>query len=435
MYCIGGYSEVGKNMTAIEVNNEIVIFDMGYNMEKVVELNEEMDNLSLPEIIISGAIPDDAIIQKQKKKVKAIVINHGHLDHCGAVSFLAHNYNCPIIAPPYACDIIRKMNKDSKKPIKNKIIELSAGKSIKISEKLELEFVHITHSIPDTVLSVLNTTEGKVVYANDFKLDEEPTLGKKPDYKRFKELGTENIKLYIPDTTRILQKNFSPSEKEAQIKLKHNFAKIYPDNSLVVTTTFASHIARLNNIIKVNNNQRKIVFLGRSLKGYATLAEKRGLINLGNIEVATRRKDLSEILKRVSRDRGNYLIVCTGHQGEQNAVLSRLAREELPFSFKREDHVVFSSEIIPSPINVSNRYILERKLSEQGVRVYRNVHASGHAHKEDHRKLLKMLNPENVVPAHGGIDHLGAYAELAIEEGYTIEKNVHISQNGRILKF
>ena len=434
VYCIGGYNEVGKNMTAVEVDNEIVIFDMGYNMEKVVEYGEEIDGLGLSEIMDIGAIPNDKILLKSRKKVKAIVLNHGHLDHCGAIPKLANAYNCPIIAPPYACDIIRKLLKDSKTKIRNKIIELPAGKTISISPKMELEFVHITHSIPDTVVSVLNTVEGKIVYANDFKLDEEPTLGKKPDYKRLKEIGSEKVKLLITDTTRIFERNFSSSEKEAQIKLKHTFSRIYPNNSLVVVTSFSSHIARINNILRANNGERNVVMLGRSLKEYATLAEKRGFIDLTGIKLARKRKDISELLKKISKNRGDYLVICTGNQGEPNAILPRLAKGLFPFQFEKRDHVVFSCHIIPSPINISNRYILEKKLREKGVEIYRDVHVTGHAHREDHRKLIKLLNPENIVPSHGETERLASYASLAIEEGYELEKSVHISQNGRILR-
>ena len=203
LYTLGGYNEVGMNMTAVEVNDEIVIFDMGYNMEKVVESRGEMEEMNPAKTIEIGAVPNDRVLLKHKKKVMAIVVGHGHLDHCGAVPKLADSYNCPIIGSPYTINIIKRLIQRDKTRVRNNLVELSAGSVMSITPTLELEFIHITHSIPDTVICSLNTLEGKIVYANDFKLDDEPTFGKEPDYKRIKRLSSEKVKVFIPDTNSI----------------------------------------------------------------------------------------------------------------------------------------------------------------------------------------------------------------------------------------
>lgn len=434
VYTLGGFNEVGKNMVAVEVDNEIVIFDMGYQMEEVVEHEGEVEELTTTETIEIEAIPKDKQIMDQKEKVKGIVIGHGHLDHCGAVPKLAGTYDCPIIATPYSMRVIERLIDEDRKDLNNELMEMEAGDTLSLSPKLELEFVNITHSIPGTVVSVLNTKEGKFVYGNDFKLDDEPTLGEKPDYKRFRELGNESVKVFTPGTTRIFEEGTCGSEKEVQIELKHVLDKAYSSGGAVLVSTFSSHIARLRNIIKANKGRRKILMVGRSLKEYTKSAEKEDLIDLSDIEVRSWREEVEEIFEEVSNNKEKYLVICTGNQGERRAILSRIARDEYPLKLDENDQVIFSSETIPTPINKSNRYVLEKHLKEKGTRFYRKVHASGHALREDHRDLLKMIDPDNVIPCHGETERLASYASMAMEEGYRINESVHISQNGNIIE-
>lgn len=432
-YSIGGYNEVGKNMSAIEVRGEVVIIDMGLHLDKIINLSDDERKVSTKELIKIGALPNDEILKG--KNVKAIVLSHGHLDHSGAVAKLSERYNCPIIGTPFTIEIVKRLLKDERRSDLIKRVKiLNLGERTPISSNFGLEFVRMTHSIPQTAFVVLHTKEGIVTYLNDFKLDNNPTMGKKPDYKRIKELGRKGIKLHINECVRVEEKVRTPPEYVARILVEDALERAYDNGSAVLITTFASHIARLRNIIKANNNRRKIIMLGRSLHNYVRSAESLGLINLKDIQLHGRSGPIKTALKIVEKNPKDYLLITTGNQGEPNSVLSRIAKREYKFSFSKEDQVIFSSIVIPSPINGANRHILEGNLKEQGVRIMQDVHVSGHAAREDHRDILKMLNPEYVAPSHGETERLSSYAALASEEGYKIGDTVRIMWNGRTLE-
>lgn len=433
VHTVGGYSEVGKNMTAVEVNGEIVIIDMGADMETVIEYEEEMESLSTKEAIEAGAVPDDSDIHDRKEDVVGIVISHGHLDHTLATPKLAKVYDCPIYATPFTKKVVERIIDDDEARVNNGVRELQIGETTQFSDNFELEFVNITHSIPHTPLTVLHTPEGPVVYSCDFKLDEEPTLGDKPDYDRIRELGDEGVKAYLADSTRTDEDGRTKSEHETAIELRSIINRAYEDNEGVVVTTFSSHIARLNNILDANDGRRKVAFIGRSLKEYTKSAEELDLIDLSNVEVLSYYNEVEDFLRKASKEKGEWLIVCTGNQGEPNAVLSRIARGEYNYHIDENDRVIFSSSTIPTPVNEANRYKVEKLLRERGTQVETDVHSHGHGMREDQRDMIRLLEPEHIVPAHGGTEKLAATASLAIEEGYVLEENVHISQNGNVV--
>ena len=202
IHTVAGYEKVGANMTAVEVDGEIVLLDMGADIEQLVDLGVNIEDLKTIEAIESRIVPDDSKIKNQREKVKAIVIGHGHQDHCRGVPKLAGAYDCPIIATPYTADIIKRFIEGDRENVTNEIIKMKPGGTYQISDNFELEFVDITHSIPHSVFSVLRTPEGNVLYSLDFKLDETPTLGKPVNYEKLKELGQEGIEVYIVDCTR-----------------------------------------------------------------------------------------------------------------------------------------------------------------------------------------------------------------------------------------
>jgi len=154
---------------------------------------------------------------------------------------------------------------------------------------------------------------------------------------------------------------------------------------------------------------------------------------MNDIRIVTFRNQLERTLKQVAKNRSKYLVVCTGHQGEPGAILDRLARDALPFKLQAKDHIVFSSNVIPSPMNISNRQMLEKKLREKGTRIFTDVHVSGHCAREDLRDLIEMLQPQHIVPAHGDMSKLTSLVELATELGYKLGKDVHLLQDGQQL--
>ena len=430
-YSVGGFNEVGKNMSAVEVGNEVVIMDMGYLMDKIVTLDEEDRNITTKELMEIGAIPDDRHLVG--KNVQAIVISHGHLDHAGAVTKMALKYKCPVIGSPYTIELIRRMAKDEGVTELNKhLYALDIGKKIPVSANFEVEFVRMTHSIPQTALIALHTREGLVTYLNDYKLDNKPTLGEIPDYKRMKQLAKEGIRLHVNETVRIFDSARTPPEYVAKVLVQDAIDRAYEedDKGAVAITTFASHIARINNIIQANADRRKVLLLGRSMQNYVGAATELKIIDIGNSKIFGRRKTVAKALKDVAKKPSDYLLICTGNQGEPNSVLSRVARGEFAFKFQKEDQVIFSSEVIPVPINQANMANLSGMLRGKGVRMMQNVHVSGHGRREDQRDILRLLQPQIVVPSHGATDRLASYAQLAMEEGYRLGDTVKILHNG-----
>ncbi|MDY6777038.1 MAG: RNase J family beta-CASP ribonuclease, partial [Candidatus Nanohaloarchaea archaeon] len=424
VYTIGGYDEVGKNMTAIDVNGKLVLIDMGYDMETVVEEDQEVEQMTTTATIEAGAIPDDSQIHDRKEDVEAIIIGHGHLDHVGAVPKLAAAYDCPIVATPYTMSIIDRMIDQDRKEVLNEKIELETGETLQLDEDITLEFVNITHSIPGTALTVLHTDEGTVVYSLDYRLDDEPVLGDPPDYDRLKELGDEGVDLFIGDSTRVEDPQRGRSEETVATELQHTIDMAYDEGGAAIVSTFSSHIERLHEILDANDGRRKVAFIGRSLKEYTASAEEIDLIDRSDIEVASYRDEVQELLQKISGEREDWLIVCTGNQGEPRAALTRIAKGEYPLEIKPGDQVIYSCSVIPTPINRANRYKAEKHLKQRGARIYKDIHTSGHAKREDNRDMLRMLEPEKIIPAHGTTPMLASYAELAQEEGYTLNEDV-----------
>ncbi len=431
VYTLGGYEEIGRNMTAVEVDGEVVIFDMGYDMEEVVSAEEEIDQMTTNQTLDTGAIPEDE--QLLEENVVAIVIGHGHLDHVGAIPKLAGAYDCPIYCTPYTKKIVERMIENDRKNVPNQVIEVEKGDEVEITGKFSLEFAHVNHSIPDATLSLVDTPEGYVVYGNDMKIDRSPVLEETTDIERLKEVGDEGVKLMIPGTTRVDEAGRARSEKSVRVELEDVLNSCYEAGGAVILSTFSSQIGRLNSIIEANDGRRKIAFVGRSLKEYVQSAEELGLIDTAGMKVVSYFDECNDLMSRVDSAREEWLVLATGNQGEPGAQLDKMASGEYDFSFNEGDHVVFSSQVIPTPVNESNRHTLEKKLRASGVRLYKNIHTTGHAHREDHRDFINFLEPENIVPSHGTIQKLGSYVDLAREEGYSLEKDVFIGENGRII--
>jgi len=176
---VGGYDEVGRNMTAIRIGNDIIIMDMGIRLDRVqIHEDTDVETLHSSDLIAMGAIPDDSIMQNVNGKVRAIACTHGHLDHIGAISKLAYKYKAPIIATPFTSDLINQEIKSEKIfGVNNPVIAMEAGKRHQVTDDIELEFIRVQHSIVDCIFAAIHTSQGTILYANDFKIDRSPTLG------------------------------------------------------------------------------------------------------------------------------------------------------------------------------------------------------------------------------------------------------------------
>ncbi|MBC7119509.1 MAG: MBL fold metallo-hydrolase, partial [Methanobacteriaceae archaeon] len=249
---IGGYEEVGKNMSAVKINDDVVIFDMGIHLDRVhVHEDTDIARMHSLDLIERGVIPDDTLMREVNGKVRAIVFTHGHLDHIGAVAKLAHRYNAPIIGTPYTIALIERIIKSERKfKVPNRLEVLNAGEKCQLSPDMTLEFINATHSIPQSVIAALHTPEGIIVYGLDFKFDDHQIISPPPDYHRLKELGRKGVLALIVETTRVADSEEvkTPSEKVARIILEDIMKRPLEEKSAMIVTTFSSHIERIQAI-------------------------------------------------------------------------------------------------------------------------------------------------------------------------------------------
>ncbi len=382
IHAIGGYNEVGKNMTALEVGDDVFLFDMGLYLPAIVGVTEREKIPTEKGMRALGALPDDLYLDRLKlrEKVRALLISHAHLDHVGGVPYSAPRYNAPVLGTPFTTEVLKVLMKDANQHIRNRIITVQPDHSYIIRGKrnYRIEFITMTHSTIQSALIAIHTPEGVVLYANDYKLDNSPVFGNKPNYRRIKELAKIGIKALIVDCLYAPDDRKTPSEKIAKGLLEDVFFTTDNQNKGIIVTTFSSHIARLKTITELGKRlNRQVVFLGRSLSKYVTAATN---INQApfrkDIQLLTYKRHMEKVLKRINKDKKRYLIVCTGHQGEPGSILDRISRHQFPLTLAAEDHIIFSSKTIPTPINEVNRSELEKRLRKHHVRIFDNVHVS-----------------------------------------------------------
>jgi len=432
---VGGYNEMGKNMTGIRIGKDIIVMDMGLQLDRVqIHEDVEVDKMHSMDLIKMGAIPDDTIMKEAGGSVKAIVCTHGHLDHIGAIPKLAHRYKAPIISTPYTSDLVKHEISDEKKfKVNNEVIPLKIGGKYNITPDIQLEFIRIQHSIVDSAFAAIHTPDGVILYASDFKLDRTPTMGEGPDFQRLRQLGKEGVRAMITESTNSGLSGKTPSEQIAKDLVRDVLLGTEETESGILITTFSSHVARINAIIQAAEEMDRIpVLLGRSMERYLSIAQKMKYIDFPkNLEIHGNRNAVEKALKRISQDgKKKYLPIVTGHQGEPDSILTRIANGETQFRVESGDKVIFSANTIPSPMTMANRHALEIKLKMQGARLYENVHVSGHASKEDHWELLRLIQPEQVIPMHGTMMMHSTYVEMAEDAGYIFGDTVHIMRNG-----
>ncbi|QDX40903.1 ribonuclease J [Salarchaeum sp. JOR-1] len=438
---IGGYEEVGRQMTAVRAGDDIVIFDMGLNLSQVlIHDNVETEQMHSLDLIDMGAIPDDRVMSDLEGDVQAIVPTHGHLDHIGALSKLAHRYNAPIVASPFTLELVKdEIESEQKFGVENDLVEMEAGETMPIGERCELEFVHVTHSIIDAINPVLHTPEGAVVYGLDKRLDHDPVLEDPIDMKRFREIGREDegVLAYIEDTTNAGRKGRTASESVARRELQDTIHSMEDYDGGIIATTFSSHVSRVSSLIEFAQEiGREPILLGRSMERYSGTAERMGRVRFpDNLGMFGHRKSVDRAFKRIMNEgKENFLPIVTGHQGEPRAMLTRMGRGETPYDIENGDKVIFSASVIPEPTNEGQRYQSEQLLRMQGARIYDEIHVSGHLREEGHYEMLDALQPQHVIPAHQNLEHFGKYAKLAKGEGYELGRDLHLSANGNIIQ-
>ena len=430
---VGGYREIGKNCTAIKVDDEVVILDMGLHMQNYIQYTDDGDfvDLSFKKLIEVKAVPDISIIENWIPMVKAICVSHAHLDHVGAVPFLASKFKCPIHGSRFTIAVLEELIVDKELRVANERIAHDVNSIFKVSDNIKIEFISVTHSTPQSVMIAVHTKHGVVLYVNDFKLDNTPVLGNKTNYDRIEKM---EVKCLIMNSLYTGKPIKTPSEAVARELLKEVMLNTNSDGKVIIISTFSSHIARLKSIIEFSKQlDRKIVFLGRSIDKYVRAAESVGLAQFTkDVKLIRYGSQIQEFLKKC-KNPTDYVFVVTGHQGEPKSVLAKMLFKGF-YRFKKEDIMIFSCTIIPCEDNIRNREKMESELKRMKVRIFRDIHVSGHGSREDARDMINIVKPQFLIPTHSDIQKVELFLELAEELGYRENKNVFIIKNGQKIK-
>ncbi|HXK40997.1 MAG TPA: ribonuclease J [Candidatus Paceibacterota bacterium] len=413
---LGGLGEIGRNMSAVQYDDEIILIDAGISFP-----NEQMPGIDF-------ILPNVGYLAGKEHMVKAMFFTHGHMDHTGALPFILDKIGDPdfyAAALTRALIIKRLEEYKDRKPVN--IIQIEAGDEIKISDKLSVKVLRVSHSIPDDLQIVISTPLGKIVHTSDFKFDETPVNDKPAQIEEMQRMGdAKEVLLMMSDSTGAENEGHSLSEQD----ITKNMEKIFTDaTGMLIIGTFASLINRIQQTITISEKfGRKIVVDGYSMKTNVEITKKLGYLKM--------QKGTQISMDEIDRyPREKVTVICTGAQGEGNAVLMRIANGEhrhiLP---RKNDTFVFSSSVIPG--NERNVQFLKDQLYRNGVRVYNyrmmDIHAGGHGNKEDLRTMLKLIRPKFLMPIHGQYSMMVNHGFLGNEEGIP-EENVIIADNGTIV--
>src|SRR3989344_6492274 len=405
----GGLGEVGRNMSAVQYDNEIILIDAGISFP-----NEQMPGIDF-------ILPNVGYLQGKEYMIKAMFFTHGHMDHVGALPFVLDRIGDPdFYAAPLTRAILIKRLEEYKDRKSVNIIQIEAGDIIKISDKLSVKVIRVSHSIPDDLQIVIQAPLGKIVHTSDYKFDETPVNDRPTQIEEMQKLGDEKeVLLMMSDSTGA--ENEGPSLSEQDIT--QNLEKIFTDaTGMLIIGTFASLINRIQQIITISEKfGRKVVVDGYSMKTNVEITKRLGYLKM--------QKGTQISMDEIDRyPREKVTAIVTGAQGEGNAVLMRIANgEHRHIHPTKNDTFVFSSSVIPG--NERNVQFLKDQLYRNGVRVYNykmmDIHAGGHGNKEDLRTMLKLIRPKFLMPIHGQYSMMVNHGFLGNEEGIP-EENVII---------
>ena len=413
---LGGLNEIGKNITAIECDEDIIVIDCGFGFP-----DEDMLGIDL-------VIPDFTYLKDNADKVRAILLTHGHEDHIGGIPYLLREINAPVYGTLLTLGIIKNKLLEHKLPFDADLRVVDAGDTIKIGTSFAVEFIHVNHSIADACALCIDTPVGKVFHTGDFKLDLTPIDGEVMDITRLGELGKEGIELLLCESTNAEREGYTPSERKVGKSLEYVFAT--QKDKRIVIATFSSNVHRVQQIIDTSaRHGRKVAITGRSMLNVVGAATELGYMDIPEGVLI----DISEI-KRFKPE--EITIITTGSQGEPMSALYRMAfSDHNQVTIGRNDVVILSSSPIPGNEKLISRIINE--LTKNGVTVLHDtiasVHVSGHACREELKLMQALLKPRYFMPVHGEYRHLNANRELALEMGMA-ERDIFISDIGKVLE-
>lgn len=408
---LGGLNEIGKNITVVECEGDIILIDCG---------------MAFPDGDMLGVdlvIPDFSYIEQNQDRVRGIVLTHGHEDHIGGLPFLLSKVNVPLYGTPLTLGLVENKLREHSLINKAKLNVVNAGTSIKLG-CMEIKFIHVNHSIPDSVAFAIKTPGGTIVHSGDFKIDCTPISGDMIDLSSFARVGDDGVLALLAESTNAERPGYTPTERMVSESLDNLFKKA--EKYRIIIATFASNVNRVQQIINCAEKYgRKVAFSGRSMVNYMDVAKRLGYLSLPeNILI-----DIDMLGKYPPEQ---IVLVTTGSQGEPMSALSRMAYSDHRKVMVGEgDFIIISANPIPGNEKTVGNVVDE--LLKRGCKVIYesmyDVHVSGHACQEELKILHRLVKPRFFIPVHGEQKHLRKHAELAEFLGME-KKNIFIGDIG-----
>ncbi len=412
---LGGLNEIGKNMYVYEYGQDIMVVDCGIGFP-----DDEMYG-------IDSVIPDITYLVKNKTRVRGIVLTHGHEDHIGAMPFVMDELmNVPVYATPLTNALVNIKLTEHGTADKVKLNTVHAGESVRIG-CFKVEFIHVNHSIPDSVALAIKTPVGVVIHTGDYKIDTTPIDGGMIDLARLGELGKRGVLALVSDSTNVENQGYSLSESVVAANFENQFKDCH---ERIIVTTFASNVHRLQQVINCARKYgRKVAVTGRSMENVLRVATELGYMDIPQGILV----DITQI-KGLPKDK--VVIISTGSQGETMSALHRIAfSEHKQVEIMPGDKIIISASAIPGNEN-SITEVIDELFRKGATVVYERsalLHASGHACREELKLMLALVKPKFFIPVHGEYRHLKIHADLAKQMGVP-PKNVVISDLGKVIE-
>ena len=412
---LGGLGEIGKNLTVIEYENDMIAVDCG---------------LAFPDEDLLGVdlvIPDTTYLEENQHRLRGIFLTHGHEDHIGAIPYVLRTINPPVYGTKLTLGIVKNKLAEYSLPWAPQLRPVNAGQTVQAGA-MSVEFIHVNHSIADACCLAIHTPLGTLLHTGDFKLDITPIEGDMMDLTRLGELGRQGVLMLLCESTNAERPGFTPSEKKVGQSLEYIFTS--NQKKRIVVATFSSNVHRVQQIIDISaRHGRKVAITGRSMMNIVGAAVELGYMKVPDGVLI----DIADI-KRFRPDQ--LTLVTTGSQGEPMSALYRMAySDHNQVTLGRDDLVVLSSSAIPGNEKLVGRVINE--LSRNGVEVLHDaslsVHVSGHACQEELKLMQALTHPRYFMPIHGESRHLCANRELAREMGMA-DRDIFVSEIGRVLE-
>ena len=411
---LGGLGEIGKNMTAYEFGSDIIVVDCGMGFP-----DEDMYGIDI-------VLPDISYLKANADRIRGLILTHGHEDHIGAVPYVLKDLDIPIYTTPLTAALVELKLEEHDLLYNTQIFTKKAGSVFRLG-CFTIEFIHVNHSIPDSVALAIGTPLGTVIHTGDFKIDVTPISGGMIDLVRLGQLGNDGVLALLSDSTNVEKPGHSDSER----KVGESFNKLFMGcDKRIIITTFASNVHRLQQIVNVAAKyKRKVAITGRSMENVLRVATVLGYMDIPeNVMV-----DIEQINKL---PKNQVVIISTGSQGETMSALYRMAfSEHKQVRIDAGDRVIISASAIPGNENMISRVVDE--LFHKGAEViydrHTDLHVSGHASQEEQKMILALTKPKFFIPVHGEYRMLVKHAEIGKMMGVQ-PKNVVIGENGKVIE-